>query len=196
MHFFPPVVTGPIIILIGLILAPNAINDASGNWLLAVVAIIVILVANVFGRGMVKIIPILLGIIASYLVALVTGHVDFSALAAANFVGIAPFTLAKFDVSAILIMVPISLASMMEHVGDIAAVSATCERNFLANPGLHRTLIGDGLATSLAGLIGGPANTTYSENTGVLALTKVYDPIVMEIAAVVAILLSFIPEVR
>ena len=194
MHFFPPVVTGPIIILIGLILAPNAINDASGNWLLAVVAIIVILVANVFGRGMVKIIPILLGIIASYLVALVTGHVDFSALAAANFVGIAPFTLAKFDVSAILIMVPISLASMMEHVGDIAAVSATCERNFLANPGLHRTLIGDGLATSLAGLIGGPANTTYSENTGVLALTKVYDPIVMEIAAVVAILLSFIPK--
>lgn len=143
---------------------------------------------------MLKIIPILLGIVISYIVALVTGNVDFSAGLRGGFVGLPPFMLAKFNVSAIIIMVPIALATMMEHIGDIAAIGATCERNFLANPGLHRTLLGDGLATSLAGLVGGPANTTYGENTGVLALTKVYDPIVMEIAAVVAVLLSFIPK--
>lgn len=194
MRFFPPIVTGPIIILIGLILAPSAISNAATNWLLAAVAILVIIIFNIWGKGMLKIIPILLGIVISYIVALVTGNVDFSAVAQAGFVGLPPFVLAKFDVSAIIIMVPIALATMMEHIGDIAAIGATCERNFLANPGLHRTLLGDGLATSLAGLVGGPANTTYGENTGVLALTKVYDPIVMEIAAVVAVLLSFIPK--
>ena len=194
MRFFPPIVTGPIIILIGLILAPSAISNAATNWLLAAVAILVIIIFNIWGKGMLKIIPILLGIVISYIVALVTGNVDFSAVAQAGFVGLPPFVLAKFDVSAIIIMVPIALATMMEHIGDIAAIGATCERNFLANPGLHRTLLGDGLATSLAGLVGGPANTTYGENTGVLVLTKVYDPIVMEIAAVVAVLLSFIPK--
>lgn len=194
MHFFPPIVTGPIIILIGLILAPSAISNAATNWLLAAVAILVIVIFNIWGKGMFKIIPILMGIIISYIVALVTGNVDFSGVVQAGIVGLPPFMLAKFDVSAIIIMVPIALATMMEHIGDIAAIGATCERNFLANPGLHRTLLGDGLATSLAGLIGGPANTTYGENTGVLALTKVYDPIVMEIAAIVAVLLSFIPK--
>lgn len=194
MRFFPPIVTGPIIILIGLILAPSAISNAATNWLLAAVAILVIVIFNIWGKGMFKIIPILMGIIISYIVALVTGNVDFSGVVQAGIVGLPPFMLAKFDVSAIIIMVPIALATMMEHIGDIAAIGATCERNFLANPGLHRTLLGDGLATSLAGLIGGPANTTYGENTGVLALTKVYDPIVMEIAAIVAVLLSFIPK--
>ncbi|NBI79348.1 uracil-xanthine permease [Anaerotruncus colihominis] len=194
MHFFPPVVTGPIIILIGLILAPNAVNDASSNWLLAVVAIVIVVAANIFGKGMIKIIPILLGIIGSYIVAVVTGCVDFSAVGPAPMIGMVPITLAKFDVSAIIIMVPIALATMMEHVGDIAAIGATCNRNFLANPGLHRTLIGDGVATSIAGMLGGPANTTYSENTGVLALTKVYDPVIMEIAAVVAICFGFVPK--
>ncbi|WP_308753954.1 uracil-xanthine permease family protein [uncultured Anaerotruncus sp.] len=194
MRFFPPIVTGPIIILIGLILAPSAISNAATNWLLAAVAILVIVIFNIWGKGMLKIVPILMGIVISYIVALVTGKVDFTAVAQAGFVGLPPFVLAKFDVSAIIIMVPIALATMMEHIGDIAAIGATCERNFLANPGLHRTLLGDGLATSLAGLVGGPANTTYGENTGVLALTKVYDPIVMEIAAVVAVLLSFIPK--
>ena len=142
---------------------------------------------------MIKIIPILIGIVGAYIIALIVGWVDYSGLATAAAVGIPPFTIAKFSGSAILTMAPIALATMMEHVGDISAISATCGRNFIANPGLHRTLLGDGLATSLAGLVGGPANTTYGENTGVLALSKVYDPKVIQIAAVVAVILSFSP---
>ena len=187
MRLFPPVVTGPIIILIGLILAPSAITNCQANWLLAVITMLLII------EGMIKIIPILIGIVGAYIIALIVGWVDYSGLATAAAVGIPPFTIAKFSGSAILTMAPIALATMMEHVGDISAISATCGRNFIANPGLHRTLLGDGLATSLAGLVGGPANTTYGENTGVLALSKVYDPKVIQIAAVVAVILSFSP---
>ena len=193
MRFFPPIVTGPIIILIGLNLSGTAISNASTNWWLALVAIAVIIVANIWGKGMIKIIPILIGIVGAYIIALIVGWVDYSGLATAAAVGIPPFTIAKFSGSAILTMAPIALATMMEHVGDISAISATCGRNFIANPGLHRTLLGDGLATSLAGLVGGPANTTYGENTGVLARSKVYDPKVIQIAAVVAVILSFSP---
>ena len=193
MRLFPPVVTGPIIILIGLILAPSAITNCQANWLLAVITMLLIIGCNIWGKGMIKIIPILIGIVGAYIIALIVGWVDYSGLATAAAVGIPPFTIAKFSGSAILTMAPIALATMMEHVGDISAISATCGRNFIANPGLHRTLLGDGLATSLAGLVGGPANTTYGENTGVLALSKVYDPKVIQIAAVVAIILSFSP---
>ncbi|MEA5010836.1 MAG: uracil-xanthine permease family protein [Angelakisella sp.] len=194
MKFFPPIVTGPIIISIGLILAPSAINNASTNWLLAVVALSVIIICNIWGKGMIKIIPIILGIAASYIVALLTGAIDFSQIANASYFAPAPITMAKFDVSSVLTIMPIALAAMMEHIGDMAAISATVGKNYIADPGLARTLVGDGLATSLSGFFGGPANTTYGENTGVLALTKVYDPKVVQIAAVVAVLLSFIPK--
>ena len=197
MRFFPPVVTGPIIISIGLILAPTAISNCAENWLLAFVALVIIIVCNIWGRGMVKILPILIGVIGSYIVALLMGEVDFTAINEASVVGVAlhPSAFAKFSISACITIAPIALATMMEHIGDIAAISATAKKNYLADPGLHRTLLGDGLATSLAGIFGGPANTTYGENTGVLALTKVYDPKVMRIAAVFAIALSFFPKV-
>ena len=196
MRYFPPVVTGPIIISIGLILAPTAITNCATNWPLAAVALIVVIVCNIWGKGMVKILPILLGVLVSYGVALVTGAVDFTAIANASWVGLPLHraAMAKFDVSAILTIMPIALATMMEHIGDVAAISATTGKNYIRDPGLHRTLMGDGLATSLAGLLGGPANTTYGENTGVLALTKIYDPLVMRIAAIFAILLSFSPK--
>ena len=194
MRFLPPVVTGPIIILIGLSLAPSAINNASTNWWLAILSIAVIVAANIWGRGMVKIIPILLGVLIPYAVALVTRQVDFSGVAAADFVGLQPFVLAKFDVTSILVMAPIAIAAMMEHIGDMSAISATVGENFIEDPGLHRTLIGDGIATSLAGMFGGPANTTYGENTGVLELSQVFDPKVVRLAAVYAVVLSFSPK--
>lgn len=196
MRFFPPVVTGPIIISIGLILAPTAITNARTNWLLACVALVVIIVCNIWGKGMVKIIPILLGVGISYLVAVLTNAVDFSTVTSADWFGQAldPSSFAKFEISAILTIMPIALAAMMEHIGDMAAISATVGKNFISDPGLARTLLGDGLATSIAGFFGGPANTTYGENTGVLALTKVYDPKVIRIAACIAILLSFVPK--
>lgn len=196
MRFFPPVVTGPIIISIGLILAPTAIENCSQNWLLALIALAVIVVCNIWGRGMAKILPILIGIAVSYLVAICLREVDFTKIQEAAWFGLAlhPSSFAKFDLSACITIAPIALATMMEHIGDIAAISATCKQNYLAEPGLHRTLLGDGLATCLASVFGGPANTTYGENTGVLALTKVYDPRVIRIAAVCAILLSFFPK--
>ena len=205
MRFLPPVVTGPIIICIGLNLAPSAVSNASSCWWLALVAMAIIIVCNIWGKGMVKIIPILLGIVGSYVIALIVTLaggpqlIDFSSLKTAGVVGLQPFftnfggSIAKFDLSAILVMAPIAIASMMEHIGDMSAISATVGENFIENPGLHRTLIGDGLATSLAGLFGGPANTTYGENTGVLVLSKVYDPRVIRLAAVYALVLSFSP---
>ena len=198
MKFFPPVVTGPIIISIGLILAPTAISNCSTNWLLAIVALATVVVCNIWGKGMVKILPILLGVLVSYVVAVFTGAVDFSSVAEASWLGLPVHAsaMAKFDVSAILTIMPIALATMMEHIGDIAAISATTGKNYIRDPGLNRTLMGDGLATAMAGVLGGPANTTYGENTGVLALTKIYDPRVMRIAAAFAILLSFSPKVE
>ena len=196
MRFFPPVVTGPIIIAIGLILAPSAITNCATNWLLAFVALGTVVVCNIWGKGMVKILPILLGVLVSYVVALVTNAVDFAPIAQASWFGIPVHTsaLAKFDISSTLTIMPIALATMMEHIGDIAAISATTGKNYIREPGLNKTLLGDGLATSMAGLLGGPANTTYGENTGVLALTKIYDPRVMRIAALFAILMSFSPK--
>ncbi|MBR4099177.1 MAG: uracil-xanthine permease [Clostridium sp.] len=193
MRYLPPVVTGPIIILIGLSLAPSAVNNASTNWGLALFSIVVIVVANIWGKGMIKIIPILLGVAIPYVVALVTNQVDFSVAAESDIIGLQPFVLAKFDLTAILVMAPIALAAMMEHIGDMSAISATVDENFIEDPGLHRTLIGDGIATSLAGMFGGPANTTYGENTGVLELSRVFDPKVVRLAAIYAVVLSFSP---
>ena len=206
MKFLPPVVTGPIIICIGLSLAPSAVTNASTNWLLAVIAFAVVLFFNIWGKGMWKIIPILLGVVISYVFALVfnaagmtnadgSAILDFTNVAAAKVVSVQPFVLCKFDITAILVMAPIAIATMMEHVGDISAISATVDENFIEDPGLHRTLMGDGLATAFAGLVGGPANTTYGENTGVLELSRVHDPRVIRLAAVYAVVLSFSPKV-
>ena len=194
MRYFPPIVTGPMIIMIGLNLSGSAINNASTCWWLALVAMAIIVVANIWGKGMVKIIPILLGVVGSYIVAVIAGQVDFSGVSEASFLGLQQFVIAKFDVSAILVMAPIAIAAMMEHIGDISAISSTTGKNFIEDPGLHRTLVGDGLATAFAGFFGGPANTTYGEHTGVLALSKVYDARVVRLAAIYAIILSFSPK--
>ncbi len=232
MKFFPPVVTGPIIISIGLGLAGSAVNNCSQNWLIAVIALAIIVVFNIWGKGMAKIIPILLGVLGSCLIAIIlavafgqtidVNGASYIALAGnpnlilfdcgalENFKNAAWLGLpiqwggtvfggidwsnTSLIISAIIAILPISLATMMEHIGDISAISSTVGKNFIANPGLHRTLIGDGLATSLSAVFGGPANTTYGENTGVLALSKVYDPKVIRIAAAFAILLSFSPK--
>ena len=205
MRFFPPIVTGPIIIAIGLTLSGSAIQNCNSNWWIALLAIAIIVVCNIWGKGMIRIIPILLGVLGSYLVAACFGQCDFSAVKDAAWFG-APFrwentAMSVFSnpnwgliVSAIIAIVPISLATMMEHIGDMCAISSTTGINYLEDPGLHRTLMGDGLATMLASLFGAPANTTYGENTGVLNLTKVYDPKVIRIAAVFAIILSFCPK--
>ena len=214
MRFLPPVVTGPIIILIGLNLAPSAVNNAKTCWWLALVAMAIIIAANIWGKGMIKIIPILLGVVGSYVIAVIanamgataldaTGAVvplmDFSTVAAASPIGLQPFltdfggSIAKFDLTSILVMAPIAIAAMMEHIGDMSAISATVGENFIEDPGLHRTLIGDGIATSLSAMLGGPANTTYGENTGVLVLSRVYDPKVIRLAAIYALALSFSP---
>lgn len=205
MTYLPPVVTGPIIICIGLSLAPSAVSNASTNWLLALIALVTIIVFNIWGKGMFRIIPILMGVVVSYVVALIlnacgvtnadgSAILNFTNVASASIIGLPKFFVCKFDISAILVMAPIAIASMMEHIGDMSAISATCGENFLEDPGLARTLVGDGLATSLSGLFGGPANTTYGENTGVLELSKVHDPKVIRLAAIYAVVLSFIPK--
>ena len=206
MRFFPPVVTGPIVICIGLILASSAIVNCSTNWIVAIIAIATIVVCNIWGRGMVKIIPILIGVVVSYAAAAAMGEVDFSGVTEAKWIGLpfgwdnTVFSLfgpdfdAGLAITAIITIMPLAFATMIEHIGDISAISSTCERNFIANPGLHRTLLGDGLATILASLFGAPANTTYGENTGVLALTRVFDARVVRIAACCAIVLSFSPK--
>ena len=206
MHYLPPVVTGPIIICIGLSLAPSAVTNASANWILAIIAFAVVVIFNIWGKGMLRIIPILMGVVISYVVALgfnaagITNAdgsaiLNFTGVSAASWLSLPPWQWCKFDITAILVMAPIALATMMEHIGDISAISATVGENYLADPGLHRTLIGDGIATAFAGMIGGPANTTYGENTGVLELSRVHDPKVIRLAAGYAIVLSFIPKV-
>ena len=213
MKFFPPIVTGPIIIAIGLNLSVSAIGNCEKNWFVALVAIVVVIFCNIYGKGMVRIVPILIGVIASYIVGLVVALIDGSFAASfaapvreAAWIGL-PFhyentVFALFGggadkgllITSVITIVPIAFATMMEHIGDISAISSTVEENFIKDPGLHRTLVGDGLATTFASLFGAPANTTYGENTGVLTLTKVYDPFVIRLAAVFAILLSFCPK--
>ena len=210
MRFFPPIVTGPIIIAIGLTLSSSAINNCKANWLVAIVAIAIVIGFNMWGKGMTKIIPILLGVLGSYIFALIVDPAERAAVSEAvsnaAWIGLpvhwnrTVFGLFAGEVdssllwSAVFTIVPLSLATMVEHIGDICAISSTVGKNFMSDPGFHRTLLGDGLATSLAALFGGPANTTYGENTGVLALSKVYDPRVIRIAACFAILVSFCPK--
>ena len=205
MKFFPPVVTGPIIICIGLILSGSAIGNCQSNWWIALAAIVSIIICNIWGRGMIKIVPILIGVLVSYVLAACFGLVDFSAVKDAAWIGLPIYkdctAIAIADTrnwemltTAIITIMPIALATMIEHIGDMCAISSTTGKNYLQDPGLHRTLMGDGLATAIASLCGAPANTTYGENTGVLNLTKVYDPRVIRIAAIFAILFSFCPK--
>ena len=206
MRFFPPIVTGPIIIAIGLNLSQSAIDNCAANWWIAVVAIAVVVICNIWGKGMIKIIPIIMGVVVSYVLAAITGNVDFTPIKEAAWIGLPIHfentvfsVIGKGDTSllitSVITIMPIALATMVEHIGDISAISSTVGKNYIKDPGLHRTLIGDGLATALASLFGAPANTTYGENTGVLSLTKVYDPLVIRIAAGFAILFSFSPKI-
>ena len=229
MQFFPPIVTGPVIIAIGLTLSAGAINNCSGNWLIAIIAILIVIVCNMWGKGIIKIIPIILGVLGSSLIAIILtltcgqevdgiitigGNSSLALFSAesiqkikdAAWIGL-PF---HFDdtvfsifknpdssliITAIITIMPIAIATMAEHIGDISAISSTVGKDYMAEPGLHRTLLGDGLATIIAALFGAPANTTYGENTGVLTLTKVYDPFVIRIAAYIAVILSFCPKI-
>ena len=210
MRFFPPIVTGPVIIAIGLTLSGTAITSCSGNWIVALAAILVVVVCNIWGKGMVKIVPILLGVIASYLVSMIVDPASrdyvVKTVAEAEWIG-SPIVweetaLSIFNkdldvsmlITAIITIAPISLATIVEHVGDMCAISSTVGKNYVADPGLHKTLVGDGLATTVSALFGGPANTTYGENTGVLALSKVFDPKVVRLAAIFSIILSFCPK--
>lgn len=204
IKLFPPIVTGPVIVVIGLNLAPSALQNASGNWLVAIITLATVIIVNIFVKNYFKLMPILMGILVGYLASIVldaTGAtagnalVNFQPIADAGW--ISPFwsfgsffTLPKFDLHAILTLAPVALVTFMEHVGDVTTNGAVVGKNFLKDPGLHKTILGDGLATVMAGLLGGPANTTYGENTGVLAVTKVYNPFVLEIAAVLAIILG------
>ena len=205
MRFFPPIVTGPIIIAIGLTLSQSAIDNCSADWLIAVAAIALVIVCNIWGRGMIKIVPIIIGVIGSYLLAAVLGRVDFTAVREAQWIGLPVHwnntAFWAFQdgntsllITSVITIMPIELASMVEHIGDVSAISSTVGKNYIKDPGLHRTLLGDGLATILAALFGAPANTTYGENTGVLSLTKVFDPLVIRLAAVFAIVFSFSPK--
>lgn len=207
MKFFPPIVTGPIIIAIGLNLSKSAVNNCATNWPVALIAVIIVVACNIWGRGMIKIIPIIMGVLGSYLAAAAMGLIDFTPVREAAWIGFpiewnrtvfGIFTSGHVDtgllLTAAITIMPISFATMMEHIGDISAISSTVKRNYIEDPGLHRTLTGDGLATTVASLFGAPANTTYGENTGVLTLTRVYDPRVIRLAAVFAVILSFCPK--
>lgn len=191
-RLFPAVVTGPVIMVIGLSLAPIGVNMASSDWLLSLVSILTIIAVSCFMKGFFKLVPILIGIMAGYALAAALGRVDYSAMQNTGglFIGTENFTFPQFELAAILAIMPIAIVSVMEHIGDITTNGAVVGKDFFEKPGLHRTLLGDGLATMVSGLFGGPPNTTYSENTGVLAVTKNYNPSVIRIAAVFAILLG------
>jgi len=194
LSFFPPIVTGPITIIIGLTLAPVAISSASSNWALAIASFLIVVIISVFTKGFLQAIPVLCGLLGGYLIAVVTGNIDYSAIGAASWVGLPSFTLAKFSVNATLLIAPVAIVTIIEHIGDVIAVGNTCKKDFVKDPGLNRTMLGDGLASLVSAMFGGPANTTYSENTGVLALTKVFNPVVMRIAALFAIVLALVPK--
>jgi uracil permease len=188
---FPPHIVGTMIIIIGMTLAPTAVSMASENWIIALVALSTALLISTLTKGFVSNLSVILGISAGYLAASLMGEIDFSILQVGPVFAVPEFVIPKFRLDAILIIAPVVLATFMEHIGDITTNGSVVGKNFIKDPGLHRTLIGDGLATMFAGLVGSVPNTTYSENTGVLAITKNYDPRTLRIAAVLAIAFSF-----
>ncbi len=188
---FPPVVTGPMIMVIGLGLSPVAVNMASSNWPIAVVVVITVIASATMFKGFFSLIPVLIGVFVGYITSMLSGIIDYSSIFNASWLSIPHFILPKFDMGAISLIAPVAFVTVMEHIGDITTNGAVVGKNFFEKPGIHRTLLGDGLATMLAALIGGPANTTYSENTGVLAITKVYDPSILRGAAILAMVIAF-----
>ena len=204
MSLLPPVVTAPTVILIGIMLAPFAINQSRNNIILALATLGIVIVASSWGKGMIKIIPILLGIGGAYIIALIMHTVglenpgggailDFSGMDGQGVVGLPPFMLPRFNIVAILVMIPFAIATIAEHVGDMVALSTITGEDFVENPGLSRTILGDGVASIFSGFIGGPASTTYGENVGVVALTRVFNPRVIMLAAIYATVLGFSP---
>ncbi len=193
---FPPVVTGPVIAVIGITLAPVAISMSANNWWLAVITLLATIVAAIWFKGLFKMLPILTGLVVGYVVGMIIGVVDYTPIGDAAWIGLPDFTWGWQDIQwgAIALIAPVAFVTMVEHVGDILTNGRVVGKDFFEEPGLHRTLLGDGVATFFAGLIGGPANTTYSENTGVLAVTGVYDPAILRIGATFAIVLGFIPK--
>lgn len=190
----PAQVVGPMIMVIGLNLIPTAFDMAKTNFIIAGITLGVTLLIKHFGKGFIAQIAILCGVIIGYISAFIYGAVDTTVIAQASFVAVPNFTLPKFDIGAIVMIAPVVLATFMEHIGDITTNGQVVGKDFIKDPGLNRTLLGDGLATMAASLLGGPANTTYGENTGVLAITKNYDPSLLRLAAVFAILLSFVSK--
>lgn len=193
--YLPSHVIGPMIIVIGLNLVPVAYGMASGNLALAVITLGTALAINFFGKGFFKQLSILIAVVVGYITAQVLGQVDPTSFVNAPLLAIPAFTLPKFSIPAIAVLAPVVLAVFMEHVGDITTNGQVVGQDFIKDPGLNRTLLGDGLATLVAGFIGGPANTTYGENTGVLAITKNYDPSILRLAAVFAIILGFVAKI-
>ena len=194
ISLFPPIITGPIVIIIGLMLAPVAIGNAQENWWLALISFLVVAVVSIFTKGFIKLLPVICGLVVGYIVAAATGYVDFTPIREAAWIGLPNFTIAKFNMNAIMIIAPVAIATVVEHLGDMTSIKALTGKDVFASPGVHRTLFADGIASSLSSMFGGPANTTYSENSGVMALTRVYNPVVMRIAACFAILLSVVPK--
>ena len=194
-RLFPAVVVGPIILLIGLSLASVAVDMAKSDWLVAVVSLVTAVAVVVFGKKMIKLIPIFIAIIVGYLLSVIMGKVDFSPVIDAAWISLPEFTVPQFSWQAILYMVPVAIAPIIEHVGDMYAIGGVCEKNFIEKPGLHRTLLGDGIASGLAGFFGGVPNTTYSEVTGAITLTKITNPFVLRISAITAIVFAFVGKI-
>lgn len=194
-RLFPSVIVGPIILLIGLSLATTAVDMAKTDWILAVITLATAVTVVIFGKKMLKLIPIFIAIAVGYIAAFIWGKVDFSVVQEANWISIPEFTTPKFSWQAILYMVPVAIAPIIEHVGDMYTISGVCNKNFIEKPGLHRTLLGDGIATALAGFCGGVPNTTYSEVTGAITLTKVTNPFILRISAITAIVFAFVGKI-
>jgi uracil permease len=194
-RLFPAVVVGPVIMIIGLSLASAAVDMAKNSWILAIITLITAILVVVFGKKMIKLIPVFIAIAVGYIVAIIMGKVDFSAVQEAGWLTLPKFTIPEFSWQAILYMIPVAIAPIIEHVGDIYAIGGVCDKNFIEKPGLHRTMLGDGIATALAGFFGGVPNTTYSEVTGAIALTKVTNPFILRIAAITAIVFAFVGKI-
>ncbi len=194
-RLFPSTVVGPVIMIIGLSLASTAVDMAKTNWIIASCSLLAAIIVVIFTKGMIKLIPIFIGIVVGYVIGLFLGVIDFTPIKEASWIGLPAFTAPKFSWGAISYMIPVAVAPIIEHVGDMYAIGGVAEKNFIEKPGLHRTLLGDGIASSLAGFFGGVPNTTYSEVTGAISLTKVTNPFILRISAVTAVAFSLIGKI-
>lgn len=194
-RLFPPVVVGPVIMLIGLSLASTGVDMAKENWLLAIISLLTTIVVSLFGKGLLRLIPIFSGIVVGYIAATIMGLVDFQPVADASWLALPAFVRPEFSWEAIIFMIPVAIAPVIEHIGDVYAINEVAGKDFVKDPGLHRTMLGDGLACMVSAFIGGPPVTTYSEVTGAISLTKITDPAVIRIAAITGILFSVLGKV-